>query len=342
MDFFDQSTAGNAFITTNNNSGTFFSNRSDGGTARFETEAGSFVDFSGSRGPNADGKINAGSIAGAGDYFIGGGNTLSVGGNNLSTEVSGVIADSCGCSPGVGALTKVGTGTLTLSGTNTYTGGTTITAGTLQLGNGTDVTGSILGNVIDNATLAFNRPNAYQFDGVISGSGAVQQIGAGTTTLTAVNTYAGATTISAGTLALSGAGSIANSSGVIDNGTFDISATTAGASIKNLSGTGIVTLGNQTLTLTNASGTFAGGIGGNGGLVKQGAGLFTLSGTNTYLGGTTVEGGNLRVNGSVASAVNVQSGATLSGIGTSAAWLQFNPAAPCRQVRARERSRSAR
>ena len=65
--------------------------------------------------------------------------------------------------------------------------------------------------------------------GAISGSGAVQQNGTGTTTLTAVNTYAGATTISAGTLALSGAGSIANSSGVIDNGTFDISATTRGS-----------------------------------------------------------------------------------------------------------------
>ena len=104
MAFLNQSTAGNAFITTNNNSATLFFNRSDGGTARFETEAGSFVDFSGSRGPNADGKINAGSIAGAGDYFIGNGNTLSVGGNNLSTEVSGVIADSCGCNPGPGAL----------------------------------------------------------------------------------------------------------------------------------------------------------------------------------------------------------------------------------------------
>ena len=103
---------------------------------------------------------------------------------------------------------------------------------------------------------------------------------------------------------------------MIDNGTFDISATTAGASIKNLSGAGMVTLGSQTLTLTNASGTFAGAIGGNGGLVKQGAGLFTLSGTNTYLGATAVAGGELRVNGSVASAVNVQTGATLSGIGT--------------------------
>ena len=318
MAFLDQSTAGNAFITTKNNSATLFFNRSDGGTARFETEAGSVVDFSGSRGPLADRKIHAGSIAGAGDYFIGNRNTLIVGGNNLSTEVSGVIADQCGCSPSGapgGTLEKEGTGTLTLSGTNTYTGGTTITAGILQLGNGT-ATGSILLDVVNNATLVFNRSNAYQFDGAISGSGAVQQNGAGATTLTAVNTYAGATTISAGTLALSGVGSIANSSGLIDNGIFDISATTAGASIKNLSGTGIVTLGNQTLTLTSASGTFAGAIGGNGGLVKQGAGLFTLTGTSTYLGGTAVEGGNLRVNGSIASAVNVQTGATLSGIGS--------------------------
>ena len=47
-----------------------------------------------------------------------------------------------------------------------------------------------------------------------------------------------------------GTGSIAASSIVTDNGTFDISATTAGASITTLSGSGIVTLGSQTLTLT--------------------------------------------------------------------------------------------
>jgi fibronectin-binding autotransporter adhesin len=317
MAFLNRSTAGNAFITTNNNSATFFFDRSDGGAARFETEAGSLVDFSGSRGANNDGRINAGSIAGAGNYYIGGGNTLVVGGNDRSTEVSGVIADNnpCGCTTGPGALEKAGLGTLILSGDNTYTGGTTITAGTLQLGNG-GASGSILGDVVNNATLAFNRSNAYQFDGAISGSGEVQHNGSGTTTLTAVNTYAGATTISAGVLALSGAGSIANSSGVINDATFDISATTAGASIKNLSGAGVVTLGSQTLTLTNASGTFGGTIGGSGGLIKQGAGLFELSGANGYTGPTTVADGNLRVNGSVAGAVTVQSGATLSGIGS--------------------------
>ncbi|MHB8270635.1 autotransporter-associated beta strand repeat-containing protein [Bradyrhizobium sp.] len=315
------STAGSATILTMNGGATFFFDNSTGGNAQFITRAGGIVDFSQTTGPAGDGKITAGSIAGGGDYYLGG-NQLTVGSNDLSTRVSGTINDgvsplACGCVvPGSGAsLVKVGTGTLTLSGTNTYTGGTTIAAGTLQLGNG-GATGSILGDVTNNATLAFNRSNAYQFGGAISGSGAVQQNGAGTTTLTAVNTYGGATTISAGTLALSGAGSIANSSGVIANGTFDISDTTAGASIKTLSGTGIVTLGSQTLTLTNASGSFAGAIGGDGGLVKQGAGLFTLSGTNTYAGPTTIADGNLRVNGSVAGAVNVQSGATLSGTGS--------------------------
>ena len=250
--------------------------------------------------------------------------TLTINGaSGVTTSFSGVLQDGGGGEGGGGgpklALIKDGASTQILAGTNTYTGGTTIGGGVLQLGNSavnSGTTGSIVGNVTNNATLAFNRSNAYQFDGVISGSGAVAQNGIGTTTLTAVNIYSGATTINAGTLALSGTGSIAASSGVTDNGTFDISSTTAGASIKNLSGAGIVTLGNQTLTLTDASGTFSGAIGGSGGLTKQGTGLFILSGTSTYSGPTMVTDGNLRVNGSIASAVTVQSGATLSGIGT--------------------------
>ena len=116
VEFLNRSTAGNAFITTNNGALTIFSDRSDGGTARFETALGGTVDFSETKGPDNDGKINAGSIAGAGHYFIGANNTLTVGGNNLSTEVSGVIADfnPCGCGPvGPGALVKTGTGTMT-------------------------------------------------------------------------------------------------------------------------------------------------------------------------------------------------------------------------------------
>jgi autotransporter-associated beta strand protein len=79
----------------------------------------------------------------------------------------------------------------------------------MQLGNG-GATGSIVGNVANNATLAFNRSNTYQFDGAISGSGGVQQNGGGTTILTAGNTYSGATTVNGGILSVNG--SIAASS----------------------------------------------------------------------------------------------------------------------------------
>ena len=86
---------------------------------------------------------------------------------------------------------------------------------------------------------------------------------------------------------LSGAGSIANSSNVIANGTLDISGT-AGASITTLNGrAGDVSLGFQTLTLTNASGTFSGVLadgglfGGTGGGLKISGGTETLTGDNT-------------------------------------------------------------
>ena len=81
---------------------------------------------------------------------------------------------------GTGGCAQIGTGTTILTANNTYTGGTTISAGTLQLGNG-GTTGSIVGNVVDNGALAFNRSDAYAFAGPISGSGSLPQIGTGTT-----------------------------------------------------------------------------------------------------------------------------------------------------------------
>jgi hypothetical protein len=79
------------------------------------TNAGGIVDIS----SLSSGGITVGSIAGAGSYRLRA-KTLTVGLNNLSTEVSGTIADG-GIAGGTGgALTKVGTGTLTLSGANTF------------------------------------------------------------------------------------------------------------------------------------------------------------------------------------------------------------------------------
>jgi autotransporter-associated beta strand protein len=137
--FQGNATAGSAVVTTNSGGQTVFSQNATGGNAQFITNGTGHVDFAGSRGANGDGRITAGSIAGSGFYYIGGGNTLAVGSNNLSTMVSGVIADldpgaSCGCGvAGPGNLEKVGSGTLTVSGTNIYTGTTAVTAGMLQV-----------------------------------------------------------------------------------------------------------------------------------------------------------------------------------------------------------------
>ena len=164
------------------------------------------------------------------------------------------------------------------------------------------------------------------YAGIIGGTGGLT-LTAGTQTLSGINTYTGVTTINGGTLALSGTGSIASSSQVnVANagGMFDISGTSAGATITTLAGVANsnVTLGSQTLTIANGSTTYAGIIGGTGGLTLT-AGTQTLSGINTYTGVTTINGGTLALSGtgSIASSsqVNVANAAgTFSIAGTTA------------------------
>ena len=104
-----------------------------------------------------------------------------------------------------GTLTKLGAGTLTLTGNNTYSGASTISAGTLQLGSGGS-SGSIAGDVLNNAALVIDRTGAISLAGDISGNGSLTKLGAGTLTLTGSNTYSGGTTISAGTLEVGAGG----------------------------------------------------------------------------------------------------------------------------------------
>ena len=224
-------TAGNAAIT--NNDRLVFDGTSTAGNAAITNAAGgAVVDFSRSTGPGNDHKLSAGSIAGSGQFYLGA-DQLTVGSNNLSTTVNGVISD-CGAA-GIACLNQHAAG------------------------------------------------------------GALVKTGAGTLTLSGANSYTGATTISAGTLALTGVGTMASSSGVVANGAFDISGVTGtGTSIKTLSGSGSVALGTKTLTLTNASGNFAGVVNGAGGFTLAG-GAETLSGANTYTGGTTISAGTLQL-----------------------------------------------
>jgi outer membrane autotransporter protein len=309
-EFFNMSTAGNATIINNGGTGggsggsTLFVDSSDGGTARAITNGNGSFDISGL----ATGGMGIGSIEGSGNYFLGS-KTLTVGGNNLSTTVSGVIQDGGSAGGTGGSLVKVGTGTLTLTGANTYSGGTTISAGTLQLGNG-GTAGSIAGNVIDNAVLAFDRSDAVTFGGAISGTGSVTQIGSGTTILSGTNTYSGGTTVSAGTLQAGSATGFSPNSEFTVNSILDLHG--FNSTVGSLSGTGtVLNNGATAAALTagndNANSTFS-GILQNGtsalALTKSGTGTLVLTGANTYTGGTTIDAGTLRLgNGGTAGSI---------------------------------------
>jgi outer membrane autotransporter protein len=347
IQFFDSTTAGNATITTNNGATVQFFQSSSGGTARFITNFGGTFDISGL----TTAGMTAGSIEGAGSYILGS-KALTVGGNNLSTEVSGVISGNGG------ALIKVGSGTLTLSGANTYTGGTTISAGVLQLGNG-GTTGSITGNVTDNATLVFSRSNTVVYGGIISGTGAVviqNTPFVGLTILTGDSTYTGGTTIASGTLVLGTGGTTGSIVGdIVNNGQLTFSRSNDVTFSGLISGSGALTkFGAATLTLTAdntytngtviAAGTlqlgnggptgtigsstvndggilafnrsnllsFGAVISGTGAVEQNGPGTTNLTATNTYTGATTVNAGTLLVNGSIVSS----SGVTVNAGGT--------------------------
>lgn len=139
-----------------------------------------------------------------------------------------------------------------------------------------------------------NLLNVIEFENQrtsISGTGNVVKVGQGTLLLRGVNTYSGTTRVDEGTLRLENSGSIASSSAVDVDGTLDISATTAGAAVNALTGSGRVALGSRTLTLASDGNAFSGTIEGTGGIRINGD--TWLGGGNTYTGGTTLLNGQL-------------------------------------------------
>jgi fibronectin-binding autotransporter adhesin len=132
--------------------------------------------------------------------------TLNAGGGTIEVSASATTTlVISGSGIGAGRLTKAGIGILTLTGTNIYTGGTTVSAGTLRIGNGV-ISGSVTGNILNNAILQFNNPSTTSFSGDITGTGTLNHLATGILTLLGTNSNSGSTTVNSGTLQIGNGG----------------------------------------------------------------------------------------------------------------------------------------
>jgi autotransporter family porin len=231
----------------------------------------------------------------------------SISGNGTLLQETGtgttvnITADNASTLTGATLLSAGDTAQMTLQGGSTWIMPTDSTLTGLTFDSGTLRYGGLASlSVVNPVTLSTGGAtlDTNGFDeslgSVFQGTGALTKIGTGKLSLSSNNTYAGATTISSGTLALTGSGSIADSSGVTSNGTFDISGTTSGTSIASLAGSGTVALGSKALTLTDGAGVFSGRFTGSGTLIKAGPATQILSGAGSTVGGVDVTGGTLR------------------------------------------------
>ena len=209
------------------------------------------------------------------------------------------------------------------------------------IGSLTGVAGSLV--TMESGILTTGNDNTNTtFSGNISGvGGSLVKIGTGAFTLAASNSYTAGTTVTGGTLIAQLNNSLGTGNLVMNNATayttaavdFTSAAPTVSSIASSGAGLNTIVLGNlsnaSSTSLTvgsdNTSTTFAGSIvdagasPANGQLVKTGSGTLTLSGTNTYTGGTSVLAGALAAtqagalsNYGTAGAVSVSSGALLS------------------------------
>ncbi|WP_165488666.1 MULTISPECIES: ESPR-type extended signal peptide-containing protein [Dyella] len=273
-----------------------------GGPGGMGTPAGPAGDTGAAGAMGSDGVAGAVGAGGAGVVSTGNAHILNQG--LIAGGMSGdgnVRADAVQFSGGGNDLT-LATG-YSFDGNVVSTSGNTHGGDTLALGGDTSASFD-LSQIVD--TIGTSSSTQY------AGFAHFMKSGNSTWTVTGAVGSTGVWNIAQGTLALSGDGSLAASSGVIVDGTLDVSGISGGATqLATLAGGGNVVLGTKNLDITHGQDTFAGVISGDGSLTISG-GVQTLTGANTYTGNTIINGGTLvlTAGGSLASQ-HVQSTGTL-------------------------------
>ena len=278
------------------------------------------------------------------DAIISGAITATTAAGGLTKLGGGTLALTAACT--WGGTTSISAGTLMLGDGTGNTGG---------IGNkSTSVVIDSGATLAINRTGLLSQGNSTGLgnNAEISGAGSIRMLGGnagtGTLILSRANTFTGGVTLVGGTLAI-GSNGVAGTSGPLGNGgiltinggTVDTSGTTD-LSVLNVNpivvagdfgfgGTGNLTLpgavtmdGARTVTINGTSGkslTFSNAITNGtsiGALTKTGSGTLLLSGSNSYTGPTTVQQGTLTIDGNIStsSLTTVDTGATLSGLGT--------------------------
>ncbi len=289
-----------------------------GGTLIFATT--STTALSGGYGiGTALGSGTLGGLEGNGSFSLsdanGNGSTaLTVGGNNISTTYSGVISGS-------GSLTKVGSGLMVLGSAQTFIGGMTINGGTVQLNAGSSFPANTLVTVNAGTTLLGNAQddlyntgcNLVIKDGTFYQLSAANRSSLNLVTMTGGTITSGATSPdAAGNICINGtvnATSDAAGNPALINATLVGLNAGAGGSIFN------VTRGPGAVDLLITSPIIDTTFNPTTPLIKSGSGILELTGSNTYVGGTTVQAGVLQL-GSTAATLGAATGALAMSGGT--------------------------
>ncbi|MCH9612991.1 MAG: hypothetical protein S4CHLAM102_14910 [Chlamydiia bacterium] len=251
---------------------------------------------------------------------LSGSGMVALGANQLTLSGAGGTTFSGGIS-GSGGVTVDGSLIQTFSGTNTYPGLTRVESGTLivtsegalskSTGLVLDGRFELLGSDLEVASLkgagegylggilTLSGTGVNQFSGSLSGTGGVTISGTIAETFSSANTYSGPTYVKSGSLTVTHANGIADTSPLVVDGVFALQGNDL--KVASLAGTGAVSLGANRLTLGGSGATsFAGVISGTNGITVSGKADQTLSGANVYTGDTVVAGGSLRVGNSAA------------------------------------------